>query len=82
MSKPESKTEEIPNRALVVRDTPGNRSALVSRFGQDDFGTALTVQQFIGISNAYGLNPFMNQIVPFHGRPYIQFHCLIHFFHP
>ena len=58
--------------AIVIKDTPGAQKALVSRFGDKEFNTALTVSHFIAVCNTYGLNPWMGQITPFHGRPYIQ----------
>src|SRR3972149_4491615 len=83
MSKTEIKAE-TPNRALAqrsraiaIKDTPGNRKALGSRFG-NDLTQALTVDQFIGLCRAYGLNPFMGHIVPFQGRPYIQHDGWLH----
>ena len=60
------------SKAVVIKPTEGNRRALISRFGDKEFGAALTVEQFIALSNAYGLNPFMGHITPFQGRPYIE----------
>jgi len=57
---------------ILIKDTPGAQKALVSRFGDKEFSTALTVSHFIAVCNTYGLNPWMGQITPFHGRPYIQ----------
>ena len=68
----ESKAVVKRDAALVIKDTPGTQKALVSRFGDREFGTALTVPQFIALSNAYGLNPWMGHIMPFHGRVYIE----------
>ena len=57
---------------ILIKDTPGAQKALVSRFGDKEFSAALTVSHFIAVCNTYGLNPWMGQITPFHGRPYIQ----------
>lgn len=69
-----SETKAIAKRdpTLVIKDTAGTQKALVSRFGDREFGNALTISQFIALSNAYGLNPWMGHIMPFNGRVYIE----------
>jgi len=65
-------TAVVPARtAVALRDTPANRQALTTRFG-NEFSDGLTVTQFIGLCQIYRLNPFMGHITPFQGRPYIQ----------
>ena len=68
----ESKALAKRAAALTIKETPGTTKALVSRFGQREFGDSLTVGQFIAIANAYGLNPWMGHMTPFHGRVYIE----------
>ena len=68
----ESKAVVKREPTVVIKDTPGTRTALISRFGDREFGTALSPMQFIALSNAYGLNPWMGHIMPFHGRVYIE----------
>ena len=74
------KTKALAKRdpTLVIKDTPGAQKALVSRFGEGDFGAALTVPMFIALCNKYQLNPWMGHITPFHGRPYIQHDGWLH----
>ena len=64
--------------AIVIKDTPGVRNALVSRFGDRDFGAALSVPMFIALCNKYELNPWMGHITPFEGRPYVQHDGWLH----
>ena len=64
--------------ALVIKDTPGVQRALVSRFGDRDFGQALSVSMFIALCNKYALNPWMGHITPFEGRPYVQHDGWLH----
>lgn len=74
----ESRALTKPNSAIVIKDTPGVRNALVSRFGDRDFGQALTVPMFIALCNKYALNPWMGHITPFEGRPYVQHDGWLH----
>lgn len=73
-------TEEQPAvaRAIVIKDTQATQRALVSRFGERDFGQALSVSMFIALCNKYELNPWMGHITPFEGRPYIQHDGWLH----
>ncbi len=64
--------------AIVIKDTPGVQRALVSRFGERDFGQALSVSMFIALCNKYALNPWMGHITPFEGRPYVQHDGWLH----
>ena len=64
--------------ALVIKDTQATQRALVSRFGERDFGAALTVPMFIAFCNKYQLNPWMGHITPFEGRPYVQHDGWLH----
>ncbi|TEU01983.1 MAG: hypothetical protein E3J29_00195 [Dehalococcoidia bacterium] len=68
----ETKAVTKRDAALVIKDTDATKRALISRFGQREFGDSLTVGQFIAIANAYGLNPWMGHMMPFNGRVYIE----------
>jgi len=68
----ETKALAKRDTTLVIKDTPGTHKALISRFGQKEFGDSLTVGQFILICNKYGLNPWMGHMMPFNGRVYIE----------
>lgn len=59
------------SRAVIVRDTAETRTALMSRFGQE-FSAGLSIGQFLGLSNLYGLNPFLGHCTAIQGRFYIQ----------
>ena len=74
----ESKALAKREPSLVIKDTDATKRALISRFGEGDFGQALTVPMFIAICNKYQLNPWMGHITPFHGRPYIQHDGWLH----
>jgi hypothetical protein len=58
-------------RAVIVRDTTETRTALMSRFGQE-FNAGLSIGQFLGLANLYGLNPFLSHCTAIQGRFYIE----------
>lgn len=64
--------------ALVIKDNAAAQRALVSRFGENDFGKALPVAVFIALCNKIGLNPWMGHITPWMGRPYVQHDGWLH----
>ncbi len=64
-------SDDQTSRAVIVRDTAETRTALMSRFGQE-FSAGLSMGQFLGLSNLYGLNPFLGHCTAIQGRFYIQ----------
>ncbi len=62
---------EQTGRAVIVRDTAETRTALMSRFG-NEFNAGLSMGQFLGLANLYGLNPFLSHCTAIQGRFYIE----------
>lgn len=71
MSSKKDQGQQESKALVIVGDNPDNRKALMSRFG-DEFTASLTIGQFIGIANLYGLNPFLGHCVAIHGNFYIE----------
>lgn len=57
-------------RALAVRDEKGAAMQLRARFSQD-LTTDDRIAEFLNVCKVYDLDPFIGEIVPFQGRPYV-----------